>query len=461
MISLRPYQEKIVADVRAAYKGGARAPLLVSPTGSGKTVIFSYITESMYRARRPVMILVHRAELLEQVSQTLKEFGVPHGIVDPLHRPSPHEIVQCVSVWSLIRRSHYPAAHLVIVDEAHHCVPTTTWGRVVSHYAQSKLLGVTATPIRLSGEGLGDVFDTLVVGPNYPSLLACGALAPLVVYAPSCINTEGVHTRAGDFVNKELAALIDRPTITGDAVQSYKKFGDGKSAVVFCCSVEHAHHVAGEFAANGVAALPIDGSLAPEIRRGMVQDFTLGRIRVLTSCDLISEGFDVPRIEIGISLRPTQSEGLWLQQVGRILRPFPGKERAILLDHAGNSVRHGLPTEVREWSLSGGTTRTSSQEPRARICPFCFAASPATNTACVECSRVFPKREVDREPIERAGELAEVDEAAIKRARTTLQFQAKSLEELRALGKALKYKPGWAEHVYKARMAKQGRREAE
>jgi DNA repair protein RadD len=457
---LHPYQERDADTIRAAYREGARAPLYVAPCGSGKTVIFSYICRGAMRLGKKVEILVHRTELVDQVSATLNEFEVPHGIISAGYTYRPHLPVYVASVFTLVRRAGLFTPDLTIVDEAHHCVETTTWGKVVARGALSRLLGVTATPCRMSGEGLGGIFDRLILGPTPGYLIELGYLTPLRCFAPPTINTDKLRSRMGDFLKGDLVELVDRQTVTGSAVDHYRRLADGKQAVAFCVSIEHAQHVAKQFREAGYPAESVDGKLDRQLRRQIIGGFARGETKVIASCDLISEGFDCPRIEVGISLRPTQSVGLWLQQCGRILRTYPGKKEALLLDHAGNTLRHGLPTDERAWSLEGLQRHADGRKPvnSIRICPNCFSAQSSRLPDCHACGYVFP---IDpRTVAQREGDLEELtaEQIAARRQKVEAKY-GKDVAYLTKIGEMRGYKDplGWAKHVAEARTLKKKR----
>ena len=247
---------------------------------------------------------------------------------------------------------------------------------------------------------------------------------------------------------------MDVPTITGDAVAHYQQHANGLPALVFCTSVQHAHHVAEQFRMCHISAIALDGSTDREVRRMAVKDFRDGSIKVLASCDLFSEGFDVPGAHVGILLRPTASMGLFLQQVGRLLRPAPGKQCAIILDHVGNTMRFGLPDEDRDWELTSEVIKKKKAAPSVRVCPKCFAASPARATACVECGALFEVKPRP-EPEKKDGALIELTPEQIQRKNERReQGRSRSLEQLQAFGRSKGYAPGWAEHIWRAREAK-------
>lgn len=461
MIELRPYQEADVQAIREAFRAHRRV-LYVLPTGGGKTVLFSYVASRHIQVKgRRVYVLVHRAELVDQVYRSLLEFNVTPGIIAAEYMPAPYKPVQIASVQTLIRRlEQYREPTLIIVDEAHHAAAGTSWGKIIAGYKNAYVLGVTATPTRLSGEGLRESFDVIVPGPTVKELVEQGYLAPPRVFAPDMSAIESVRSRMGDFIRGDLALAVDKPRITGDAVDHYLRLAKGRQAIVFCVSVEHATHVAEQFRQAGVPAESIDGQLSIERRSRIVGDFRAGRINVLVSCDLISEGFDVPNVHCGVLLRPTQSLGLHLQQCGRILRPAAGKPHALILDHAGNTLRHGLPDDDREWSLDG-TPEDEDEDgeaaaPSVRICGKCFAAAPSRTTSCPSCGTPFPVK--PRRVGQDEGELKEMTPEQIavaraKREQMKSQGRARTLDALTEIGKlrGMKYPAGWARHVFAAR----------
>jgi DNA repair protein RadD len=459
---LRDYQLRAIDDVRQAYVDGHRKPLLVAPTGSGKTVIFSSIGKSAAERGKRVMILVHRQELLDQVDHALTAFDVPHGLIAATRRGASAPLVQVASVMTLVRRlDSVPAPHVLIIDEAHHA-SSGSWTKIIEAYPKARLLGVTATPTRLGGAGLGDVFDKLILGPSVSTLTEAGFLAPARIFAPPTIDMAGAHTLMGEFLASEVEAKVDKPKVTGDAIEHYQKLCPGLKAVVFCVSLQHAAHIAKGARDAGISAVEIDGRMDSDVRRRIVADFSRGLIQWLVTVDLVSEGFDIPNIEVGIFLRPTQSLGLWLQQAGRILRIAPGKTTAWLLDHAGNTLRHGLPSEDREWTLEGskGNVAAKKEKPiSARVCPKCFSGQRGGKPACIYCGLIF---KVDSRKVqEESGELKEItpEETAKRRERSQIGMAAHSgnRARLEEIARIKGYKPGWVEYRLSAAQRKQGK----
>ena len=458
---LRDYQLADLERLRTAYRTGARAVLYQAPTGSGKTVLFAEIVRAAAARTSRIWVVVHRQELLHQCSRALDELQVPHGIIAPGRYGGPETVV-VASVQTLVRRiraAKIGSADLIVLDEAHHAT-AGTWRAIIDARPSARLLGVTATPLRLDGKGLGQqaggVFDSLVVGPSVEALTASGHLSPFTVYAPpSAVDLSGVHRRMGDYAKGELASAMDKPRITGDAVAHYERLCPDEPALAFCVSIKHAEHVAERFRDAGWKAESIDGTLPDSMRRQRIADLGAGRLHVLTSCEIVSEGTDIPIVSAAILLRPTQSLGLYLQQVGRVLRPAPGKGRALILDHVGNCARHGFPDDVRAWSLDGAQNGKPAEPVESiRTCGSCFAAfRPAP--ACPSCGveYVVKAREIE----EAAGDLQEVTEREREVIRVNARREvgrAKDRASLELIAAERGYKRGWVDYILAARRVK-------
>jgi len=330
MVSLRPFQATAATRIRGAYMAGLRRVLFVLPTGGGKTYTFVHIAEQAAIRGNRVCILVHRQELVDQSSRSLHAIGCNHGVIASGYRQDLRQGVQVASVQTLARRLHTIPAdffQLLIVDEAHHAV-AGTWAKVLAAMPRAHILGVTATPERLDGRGLGDQFDALIEGPDAGWLTEQGFLVRARVFAPPGIDMGGIRrfdTRKG---HEEAEARLRQGQAMGDAVSHYRRTiqdTHNGTAIAFCCSVAHAEAVAEAFRAQGIAAATLDGAMDRGIRRRTIADLGTGQLKVLTSCDIVSEGTDIPSVTGAILLRPTDSLGLHLQQVGRVLRPAPGK----------------------------------------------------------------------------------------------------------------------------------------
>jgi len=325
-------------------------------------------------------------------------------------------------------------------------------------------LGLTATPVRTDGQGLGvaagGLYDAMEVVTSTAELVEQGYLARPVVYAPAVLpDMGGVRVERGDYSKGQAAAAMGTAKLLGDAVAHYKRLCPGARAVAFGVSIQHCQTIAESFREGGVTAEVLDGQYGPLERREILDRLRAGVTKVVVSCDLIGEGFDLPAIEAAILLRPTISTALYLQQVGRALRPAPGKDRAIILDHAGNTLRHGLPTDDREWSLMGEDEATRRAKRKADPddapvwqCLECYAYTPSGEKACEGCGadKPFMGREVEVQ----AGELVEITTPP-KRADPE-RGRARTLEQLERIERERGYKTGWARHVWRARAAKGG-----
>lgn len=464
MITLRDYQARDVARIRFSYQSGRRAPLYVAPTGSGKTVLFCYIAkQSMMRGKR-VWILVHRKELLHQTSRALAEFGIPHGRILPGSRKS-KDMVQVASIQTLGRRlDQYDEPDVVIGDEAHRS-RSKVFAGILNYHPRAKLLGTTATPLRLDNLGLGvsagGVFDDLIVGPTPAELMNLGYLSRAEVYGPVReIDYSRVKKSKRDFQAAGLAAIMDRADITGDAVEHYQKICNYQPAIAFCVNIEHAHHVAEQFSAAGYQAACVDGKSKDSFRAGAIKDLGNGKLHVLTSCEIVSEGTDIPIVSAAIMLRKTMSLSLALQQMGRVLRPYPGKKMAYILDHAGNTLKHGLPDDERYWSLDGDSKQEKDEDEDAisvRQCKNCYRVFKSVLKQCPGCGAatpIKPPRQVTVAP----GELVKIEKRKAEMERREEMYRARTFEDLVALGKSKGYKPGWAQRVFDARQEKQSAR---
>jgi superfamily II DNA or RNA helicase len=410
-MELRTYQLTDCEAIRGAFSSGSKSPLYVLPTGGGKTVVLSHIVKAAVGKGARVLVLVHRRELLEQSMRALSREGLEVGAIAPGFPASSH-VVQVGSVQTVARRLSKlrpDAFTLIVIDEAHHAV-AGSWQKLLQHFQGAKRLGVTATPARLDGRGLAGSFDVMVQGPSARELERAGYLARSVVYAPPIgFNAAAVRTRMGEYDLDEAGKQVSSVRALGDVVQHYQQLLTGGTAIAFCCTVKHAEAVAETFVAAGVSSESIDGSMTWEQREDKLRRLERGELKVLTSCMLIGEGVDVPSVNGCILLRPTKSLSLFLQMVGRCLRPAAGKDRAIVLDHVGNYERHGHHMDRREWTLEEGVKKREGREtgPSLWVCPSCYCNVESRVVECPECGHVRPRQE--RQVIQVDGELVQLD----------------------------------------------------
>jgi superfamily II DNA or RNA helicase len=486
---LRPYQAEMVVQTRDALREH-QSVLDVMATGGGKTALSGFMSGSASRRNRKVIFGVHRKELIKQTAKTFDKVGIPYGIIANGFTGDRHQNVQIASIQTLQKRlDWYGTPDLYIVDEAHHA-GAATWAEVIDRYKAggSKIVGLSATPERLDGTGLGRWFDKMVVGPSPAWLIEEGWLTPIRLFAPSVPDLSGIKKTAGDFNKSDLSDRMSGTKIIGDVVKHYRELAHKRRAMVFCVSIKHSLAMVEQFQNAGYRAAHIDGE--SENRDELIAAFEAGKIEVLSSVDLVSEGFDLPAIEVAILCRPTHSLSLFLQQVGRVLRPVyaPGfdldtklgriaaiaagpKPYALILDHSANTIDrekggrgHGMPDEEREWTLAGKEKkkrglRDADEEPAVttRQCPTCFRVHKP-EPKCPGCGHEYPTMGRTVEELE--GELQEVDRKAAQFERKKEQSKAQTLEDLVAIGKArnMKNPYGWAQHVLRARNQKQERR---
>lgn len=459
MNGLRPRQVKAIDDIRAAYAAGYRAPVLVAPTGFGKTHTTAELVRISVAKGKRVWFMAHLREILEATSGKLTAEGIRHGTIMAGQPEQPRLPVQVVSVQTAVRRlDRLPRPDLLIIDEAHLAV-AETYRKVIRGTGDPFLLLLTATPQRLDGRGLGEVADVIIPTCSSGDLIAEGLLAPIRYFAPTDVDLSGVRTLAGDYARDDLEAVMSKPKLVGDAVAHWLRLARHRPTIRFCCSIAHAEAMAHQFRSAGVRAVAVSGETDSEERRQALADLQAGRVDVVTNCALWVAGVDAPNVScIGLD-RPTKSLTMFLQSVGRGLRIHPGKPDCVVLDHGGLYQMHGHPAALREWTLEGNTERRGKGEaaPSAgRRCPVCFAISMPGAEKCVDCGNPFPVEARKIRQVE--GDLEEIADVEAKDAARE-QGMTKSLAGLIALGKMRGYQnpTAWAHMVWKSR---KGRRRA-
>jgi len=453
---LRPRQHQAIEDIRAAYRSGRKAPILCAATGFGKTHTSAQIIRSALDRGRTVWFLAHLREILDDTAKRLRSVGIPFGEIAAGKAREYHRRVQIVSVQTAVRRDDLPKPDLVIVDECHLAV-ATTYKKVLGKIGNPMLLGLTGTPCRLDGRGLGELFDEIIPTCSTGTLINEGLLAPIKYFAPYRPNLASFRTYRGDYKQSDAEAEMDSSKITGDVIEHYQKHCDGKRAVAFCTTVKHAEHVAEEFRAAGYKAVAISGESKTAERTAALTGLRSGELQVVCNAQLWVAGVDVPEIECIVLLRPSKSLTFYLQSIGRGLRTAPGKTHLTVLDHSGCIFDHGSPEVERKWSLEG---RRKEGVTPVRQCPACFCAHPPA-PVCPECGYRYPLTDRDV-PEEIDDELEEVDlrQAEVvwnKRqeqiAKKAEQGRARTLEQLIELGKSRNYRypVAWARKIMASR----------
>lgn len=438
----RDYQVALEDAVRAVFSQGHRSAIAVLATGGGKTVMFGSIARKAANLGRRVLILAHRDTLIKQASRKLHDYEVEHGIIMAGVTPNPFALVQVASVQTIVRRvakDHNFSFDLIIIDEAH-LSAAKSYRQVVEAFPRARLLGVTGSPCRLDGKGLGvssgGLYEKMVHGISISELIERGFLVRPVVYgALQHIDLSGVRVSGGDYNAADLEQAVDKAHLIGDAVDHYKRICPDVPAVAWCASIKHSEHVAEQFNAAGVRAVVLSGDSTSAERDQALADLASGAIKVIAFAQLLIEGVDCPAIGCVMMLRPTMSLASYLQVIGRGLRPHGDKQVCYVLDHAGLTMRHGFADDEREWSLDGVVKKKKTKakdidEVKIKQCMKCYRCHPPM-PACPYCGFVY---EVTRSAPEHVdGELVELSREMLdaqRRDQRQAQGRAHTVEEL-------------------------------
>ncbi|NEP62361.1 MAG: DEAD/DEAH box helicase [Symploca sp. SIO2G7] len=392
--TLRPYQVDLVNDLYRKLNEGYARIAIIAGTGAGKTVISGQICAHAESAGRKLMFLVHLDVLVGQTYEKMRSFGLDCGFIKAGWPENPDAPIQIASIQTMAKRrwwKNWPA-DVVFYDEGHITLFSQI-GKQVMHrtHPDAVHLVMTATPLRLGKEQLGDVLDTLVASPVPSELQQMGYLAPLKYFSmpmDSMANLERVGTKGGDYDEKDLKTACDRPELVERIVAEWQRLVPGKRTIAFCVDVEHARNVAKTFRQAGITADTVDGNTSIKERRRLYSALGNGELLVLTSCNVISIGFDEPSVEVGLMLRPTKSSALHFQQLGRVMRisPKTGKQYGIILDQAGNLERLGFPEDIQDYVLPTRSQSSGQGGPApTKPCPACGRVVYSFIVKCPEC----------------------------------------------------------------------------
>lgn len=465
-MKLRPYQLDAVDRVRTHIRAGVRRVLCVAPTGAGKTVIASHLVECSTALGNRVLFVAHRRELIVQAFKKLigcscraqydhdsflpdpqcKADGLPRKSVGILmandRRRNPGAVVQVASIDTLRNRAK-PHADLIIVDEAHRSL-ARSYTTLLEAYPSAAVIGLTATPYRADNRGLGEEYDELVVVASPRQLIDEGFLVePRVFTVPSneLPDLSSVRVKGGDYDEEQLAVAVDQAGLVGNIVEHWFKHAQDRQTVVFAVNVAHSKHIVERFRAAGVVAEHLDGTTPTADRDAILARLESGETRVVSNCAVLTEGWDQPSVKCCVLARPTKSKGLYLQCAGRILRPHLGLG-AVILDHSGNVLEHGLPQDDREFTLESTKKKRATAPTTCKTCPECFAVVPLSSRVCPECGTAFPLPEPEDKTVERDGELVEVKPS-------TQDEKRRVWDEICATAIKRGYARGWASHRFK------------
>lgn len=443
-MQLRPYQQNLKSGLYSSWSAGNRNVVLVSPTGSGKTVVMGSIASDQ---TVPGCVIAHRTELVGQISIAMARFGIQHNIIGPtstvkfciqqhiaeLGRKfyNPRGLVTVAAVDTLIARQ----GDLVqwasmqkwwMIDECHHVIGDNKWGKATQLFTGAHGCGVTATPVRADRKSLhadqGGVFHDMIVGPAMRDLINAGSLCDYRIFAPpQSIDVSSVKIGStGDYSQPGLREAAHKSRIVGDVVAHYLKLARGLRGITFVVDVEQATEIAKAFCDAGVPAMAVSAKTPDAIRAEAVRKLRDGKLLNLVNVDLFGEGFDVPAVEVVQMARPTMSYGLYVQQFGRALRPLAGKSHGIIIDHVGNVRLHGLPDAPRNWTLyaeeRGKRAAADPDVPPVTTCVECFSAFEAVTRTCPFCGHT-PEPTARNRPEFVDGDLLELDPSVLAQMR--------------------------------------------
>lgn len=443
-MQLRDYQIDIKNGLYRSWSEGNRNVALVSPTGSGKTVIMGSIAKDQ---TLPGCAIAHRTELVGQISMTMARMGIVHNII-----AASATIRFCISqhIRELGCKFYNPDAYVTVaavdtlnaranklkqwavrqrwwmVDECHHLLVKNKWGKATEMFPNAHGVGVTATPVRADRKSLhvkqGGLFNDMVIGPSMRDLINRGSLCDYRIWAPpqSFLTDNLPIASSGDYSRPSLRKASRESQIIGDVVKHYKTLASGLRGITFTVDVETAIQTAKAYNEAGVPAMAVSAKTPDMVRAEAVRKLKSGKLLQLVNVDLFGEGFDVPAVEVVSMARPTMSYGLYVQQFGRALRPIDGKTHGIIIDHVGNVKKHGLPDAPREWTLFneeyGKRSKTDDKITPVTSCPECFAAYEALTPVCPFCGH-------KPEPVSRSGpefvegDLIEIDPSVLEQMR--------------------------------------------
>ena len=488
-MELRGYQIDLVAETKNAFKEKFRFPCIVLPCRGGKTAIMGEIAKNAQKKGTPVILIAHRKELIASISLSLCKFGLEHQIIASTEAVAEikmrqymsfgrvfykHDaIVIVASIQTLVNRLDQikPMPKLMLCDEFHHFVEGSNYEKAFNAFEKPYAVGLTATPCRLDGEGLGighgGFADKLLEGPTVQDLMDMNFVAKYRLFGSKhTIDLSSVKkNKKGEFNARDSAQVMDKPHLVGDAVTEWLKVANGLRTVVFCTSISHAEHTMNEFLSAGVKAGLIHGKMKPQERKQVIDDFADLNIVVLCSVETLGEGVDLAsiaqkdvHIQCAVNLAPTNSLAWFIQKMSRPLTK-DGDNMAIIIDHAMDCERHGLLEMPREWSLEGNKKSKKSDGEKTRAikkCMQCHCIMDAFHKSCINCGYVFPIQVHEIKQVK--GDLVEVDKEAMmyqinieKKTRRMQQGRCETLQDLLDFARNQGYKSQWAHKLWATR----------
>jgi len=453
MQKLRPYQLEAIDLLRTSILRHKRSILCV-PTGGGKTTIVSAMIASAISKGKRILFLAHRAELLSQATERLQSFGLSPGLIQG-NKSRPHPYLNVASVQTLRNRTNrILPPDIIFVDECHLSM-ANSYRKIFDAYPDAFVVGMTATPTRLDGKPLGDVYSDIVAPISIDLLTNQSFLVSVRKFvAKEKADLSGVHLVAGDYNSQELFQKYDKANLYAGVVDNYRKFANGRQFIVFCVNVAHSKKTAQMFRDAGISCQHLDGESTEQERNTTISQFRAGLIQGISNVALFTEGFDVRNVSCVILNRATKSLALYLQMIGRGLRPYPNKADCVILDHGDNVVTHGWYSFEHEWSLTGKKKKNKQDAFSVRLCDNCEAMMPINQNICPHCGHERPTKDRSTNIIQDS-EMVEVTKVQIPQHLKNKPWGRMNETELKELAQLKGYKPGW---VYRQLQIQKARR---
>lgn len=430
---LRLYQIQAIDEIRSCYAKNIKKVLLKMPTGAGKTVIFSEVMKRLVAKNKRAIMATRGRHLVDQCHKRLLREFVPHGVLMSGHwNYNPKELIQICSVDTLRARKLFPQTDLIVLDEVHYAT-SPTYRDFIAAYPDTYILGVTATPF--VEQSLRHVADVVVEPITMQGLIDQGYLVPAEYYAPVSVDLSGVKVSSStkDYVVNDLESLLNNNQIIGDIVLNWKKFSEARPTLIFAVSIAHSKHIVEQFNQAGISAIHCDADTPDKERDRIISEFSQGKIKVISNVGIFCTGIDIPPLGCIIMARPTKSYNLYVQQLGRGTRPHEGKENFIVIDHAGNVLRHGFITEEKECNLDGKPAK--EKETKVKICDTCFKAYNAFASKCPFCGSQKITIESQR--------IIESVQGTLEKLNSLPLTPYREYERLKKVKKENKFKRGW------------------
>ena len=450
-LQLREHQMRVIEELREGFRKGYKSQLLYAPTGFGKTEVAIYLMKAAREKCKRSAMVMDRIVLVDQTSMRLTKYNLPHGVYQSGHwKWDPTELIQICSAQTLERRENMPGMNLLIVDECHITRKQTT--AFIKNNPHVSVIGLTATPFT---KGLGDVYENVVTGATNSWLVDNSWLTPLKVFIAKEIDMSGAKKVAGEWAQDEVTERGMK--ITGDIVEEWIKkthevYGKPEKTIVFCAGVAHGADLVQQFARHGYNFVSVSYKDNDDFKRQAIEDFARPdtEIHGLIATDILTRGFDVPDVKIGVSARPfSKSLSSHVQQMGRVMRPHHSKEFALWLDHSGNYLRfrdewdqlYAEGVKDLDDTVEKAKKEPTTKEKEASKCPSCGFLWPKFADMCPACGHVRQRR---NEISAVAGELEELTSSVTK-----MDIKQQFYSELISYAMAKGYNPNWAKHKYK------------